>query len=678
MLAASFMSASVAYSATNVVTSLADAGPGSLREAIAAAQPGDTLVLAVTGTVSVVSGELALTKSLSIIGPGNSLLALSGMGRNRLFNASPSCVSLVSGITLQGGKGKDGTNGVPVGGGGATDGEPGQPGGAIINFGQLSLLECALRNNAAGNGGNGVSFDSQYQGNPSAGAPGGDGGAIYNVGMLRMTNCAVDGNASGAGGSSGHTTYSPPGAPGGHGGGIFNSGTLVLDGVVVAGNRTGNGSHTPIGSAGAPGGSGGGIYSTGQLTANRSVFGGNFTGDGGQGGAGKPYGGSGGSGGQGGGVFGRGHVLLINCVLSNNACGMGGPGGGAASTPAGSGGGGGCGAGLYTANATLVACSVFGNRSGGGGAGGFSSFAGGSGGSGGSGSGIHCEGTLNLTNCTISGNLCGGGGSAGMGGLFQGTAGEGGSGGGVYLGGSTQVVVACTIANNVAAMASSGYPTNGTPGGGGGIAGGSTVFLNCLVAANTGGVPDAYGTFSSLGHNLIGVTNGSSGFSSISDLAGSTNSPLNPQLAPLAANGGFGPTLALLSQSPAIDAGAPFGLALDQRGVGRPQGRAVDVGAYEYEFTIPVLRGTVVQGGSAFYLQGCGLPGTTHLYQASTNFGQWVDVAISVAGSDGVSECLDPNAAGSNERFYRLMMGGRQGASAATTQIQKARSAGAR
>ncbi|PWB73276.1 MAG: hypothetical protein C3F07_09920 [Anaerolineales bacterium] len=66
--------------------------------------------------------------------------------------------------------------------------------------------------------------------------------------------------------------------------------------------------------------------------------------------------------------------------------------------------------------------------------------------------------------------------------------------------------------------------------------------------------------------------------------AGGTNIiTADPKLLPLADNGGPTPTMALLSSSPAIDAGDDANCpATDQRGVTRPQGSHCDIGAYEY------------------------------------------------------------------------------------------------
>jgi hypothetical protein len=58
----------------------------------------------------------------------------------------------------------------------------------------------------------------------------------------------------------------------------------------------------------------------------------------------------------------------------------------------------------------------------------------------------------------------------------------------------------------------------------------------------------------------------------------------DPQLGPLAANGGPTLTHALAAGSPALDAAAAATCpATDQRGVARPQGGGCDSGAYERE-----------------------------------------------------------------------------------------------
>src|SRR5512142_1600009 len=56
----------------STVTSLDDAGPGSLREAIALTPAGGTVDFqpGLSGTITLTSGELAITKDLNLVGPG--------------------------------------------------------------------------------------------------------------------------------------------------------------------------------------------------------------------------------------------------------------------------------------------------------------------------------------------------------------------------------------------------------------------------------------------------------------------------------------------------------------------------------------------------------------------------------------------------------------------------------
>lgn len=69
----------------------------------------------------------------------------------------------------------------------------------------------------------------------------------------------------------------------------------------------------------------------------------------------------------------------------------------------------------------------------------------------------------------------------------------------------------------------------------------------------------------------------------VGPLVGTTASPLDPQLQPLADNGGPTETRALYSLSPAVDAAMPVGgdPPFDQRGFTREVGSAPDIGAYE-------------------------------------------------------------------------------------------------
>lgn len=151
--------------------------------------------------------------------------------------------------------------------------------------------------------------------------------------------------------------------------------------------------------------------------------------------------------------------------------------------------------------------------------------------------------------------------------------------------------------------------TNNTALVGGGLQNeGATSFIvrNSIVAGNTttytaenfDQYTDIYAfkfggsSFTSEGFNLIGISDGSSGFTNgtNNDKVGSTANPINPLLGSLADNGGPTPTHKPLPGSPAIDKGNSFGLLTDQRGFDRPLdfplpnapgGDGSDIGAFE-------------------------------------------------------------------------------------------------
>ncbi len=201
----------------------------------------------------------------------------------------------------------------------------------------------------------------------------------------------------------------------------------------------------------------------------------------------------------------------------------------------GSAGGGLSGGGLYNdgGTVTLTDCTLSGNSAGYGGGGLFSRF-----------------GTTTLTDCTITSNsvpdFLGFGG--GLFSIFGTTTltdctvtdNSGWAGGGLYLRGDTTTLTDCTFSGNSATFGGGIYSHVAT-----------VTLVGTIVAGNaaTNFAPDVSGTFASQGHNLIGNTNGSSGWVG-SDLTGTSAQPLYAMLAPLGNYGGPTETMALLARQP--------------------------------------------------------------------------------------------------------------------------------
>lgn len=221
------------------------------------------------------------------------------------------------------------------------------------------------------------------------------------------------------------------------------------------------------------------------------------------------------------------------------------------------------------------------------------------------------DGTVTITNSTISGNTC-----QGAGGGIQasqmtitnstiaGNSAEGGGyeGGGIY--GSFMNITNCTITGNSAQGAGGGIHTNDSVDPIGGSSMRTTTVKSSIVALNTAtnSGPDVHGNFFTGRFNLIGKSDGSTGFGfDATDQLGSVVAPFDPKLDPngLQNNGGPTKTVALLFGSPAIDKGTSAGLTgnltTDQRGAGFPRtfddpntpnangGDGTDIGAFELQ-----------------------------------------------------------------------------------------------
>jgi hypothetical protein len=227
---------------------------------------------------------------------------------------------------------------------------------------------------------------------------------------------------------------------------------------------------------------------------------------------------------------------------------------------------------------------------------------GGPGGAGGNGAGggLWAESSLAapfLVNCTVYGNEAhyGRGGDGGIGtGWPNGATGVRGlgQGGGLHASGGPGFVPRvyfCTVTANFA------DGRLGTVGGGG--VEGRAECRSTLIAGNFAsdaviGAPDCAGDFAGSAYNLVGIGDGSAGFTIPANQVGSLSLPLDARLGLLGYYGGPIPVLPLLSDSPARDRGHSSGVTNDQRGTARPVdwpelanavgGDGSDIGACEY------------------------------------------------------------------------------------------------
>lgn len=131
----------VAGAATYTVTTNADSGAGSLREAIATANGTvgvpDVITFSpalIGSTITLTSGDLEITDELAIQGPGAASLTISGNDNDRVFYVSGAAGAVtVSGVTL-------------------TDGSA-PTGGGILSFSDLTITDATITGNFATRGG---------------------------------------------------------------------------------------------------------------------------------------------------------------------------------------------------------------------------------------------------------------------------------------------------------------------------------------------------------------------------------------------------------------------------------------------------------------------------------------------------------------------------------------------
>ena len=343
-------------------------------------------------------------------------------------------------------------------------------------------------------------------------------------------------------------------------------------------------------------GIGGAVLNQGTLTITRCTFKGN-TARGGAGSSNLAGVGPGGDG-LGGAIANQNSLSLVACTLADNSA-LGGPGGAV----------------------ELFPCYCWDTAMGGMGSGGA----------------IHnaANSILSLSNCTITANSATGCDARVHNDFTFATYGAAAQGGGIANFGDL-MMVHCTVANNAAfgGASSPGYqgPLDGGASSGGGVYGAPdsvSAIRDAILAPNrtVGGAPsgapavagaatgpDVNGAVTSQGHNLLGRSDGCTGFTTDDQQGGTTDETrLDPKLGALGHNGGPTETLPLLLGSPAIDSGDTADPARDQRGFVRAG--LPDIGAFEYQGTQPVVLANIatrlrVQPGDNAMIGGFIITGT--------------------------------------------------------------------
>ena len=269
------------------VTDLSDNDPGSLRAMINQAAPGDTINFAdgLQGTIMLTSGELAITNSLAIEGPGADQITVNGNNASRVFDISPGAKVTIAGLTISNGRVEASS----------TSSDVYVFGGGIYNAGTLTLSNCTVSGNTVqadvANSNGYLMLAYSY------------GGGLFNNGAASVTDCIFTGDVSSYSFSSTGSTSLVFGV--GHGGAIGNTGQLTLTNSTLDSNKSG--------------GDGAGLYSSGQAVVTGSTFSNNSAANGGSGTAipinTEVYGG---------GIDNDlGTLTMANCTVANNQAASG-------------------------------------------------------------------------------------------------------------------------------------------------------------------------------------------------------------------------------------------------------------------------------------------------------------------------------------------------------------------
>lgn len=600
----------------------------SLRAAIVL---GGWISIGCNGTITL-SNTIAISNN--VILDGTYVAAtISGNNTVRLFTVTNGASLTVTNIILADGQTSAGYPG----------NTPAEGGAINNNGGTVRLVNCTLRNNVAisqlGSGPLGI------YGNY------GRGGAIYNnAGMVNLQACSVFNNQA-SGGSSGFMDY-------GQGGAIYNTnGNLTAIGCNFKGNLSIASISQSIG-GGIFQASGSSYFSNCTFVSNSASGSGSY--------------GSSGISGIGAGIAAvSGNVSILQCQFSGNNATGGSTSGWHGNATGGA---------IYNVATMTISDSRFFNNSavigaskriqngiagavfnGGslvmnasciysnfvqGSSGTFSQI--GTTGAGSSrGAGIYNSGQFKATNCTIAGNIALAGfgySSSGQAYLPNGNA----TGGGIYNNGFT-TLMNVTLANNYCDATGNG--TNGFSAGDQ-IENRGSVSLHNSLLAYAGPNGNVYGGVTDDGHNIS--SDGTAGLFA----SGTSYNFTDPKLLALADNGGATLTMALASNSPAIDNGDSSGAPnSDQRGLLRPFGDGMDIGAFEYGAIYPSpspMNFNLTASAPNLFLNFTASPPFTYHLQSSTNLTSWSDVETIGAFSSPSNITRTISPAGIARKFFRV------------------------
>ena len=232
------------WATTITVTNTNDSGPGSLRQALADVNDGDTITFAVTGTIALTSGELTVDDNVTISGPGPDLLGVSAsaLQGDRVFHVMEGHVVTLEGLTISGGsdggiynyqstlsvhncivRDNQGDQGAGI------YSDPGQGSATLTVFNSMITNNCACRDYGSGSGG-GIAgggevtiVNTTVSNNFAVSFPDliGDGGGISSGGILTITASTISGNIA--------VSY---------GGGIITGNAVITDST-ISGNLAG-------------------------------------------------------------------------------------------------------------------------------------------------------------------------------------------------------------------------------------------------------------------------------------------------------------------------------------------------------------------------------------------------------------------------------------------------------